>query len=192
MVDWIWGRWEKRIKDEYKDFLLSNKEGLAINWDGKTGRSYLVGAIQELNIGSVKLKILLNIWMYILDKHWSYLFKYSFSSFHLLLEFWLCTYFYSCWYPKCLWFLVIFLLVLFFVCFILNNLIWPIIKFTDFLANSDLHLSPSRGFFILAIILFSFRISIQLVFITFIPYWYSLFVDMSYTYFLKFLDIISY
>ena len=164
-----------------------------------------MGVIQELNIGSVKLEILLNIWMYTLGKLWPGLFKYSFSSFHLLQEFWLCTYFYSWWYLTCLWFLVIFLLLafvfIFCFCFTLDTFIWPIIKVTDFLANSDLHVSPSSGFFILATVLFSFRISIQLVlWLLFLidilylifSYWYSLFVDMSFTYFPNFLDITSY
>lgn len=35
---------------------------------GKLGGALSAGAIQEVNIGSVKLEIPLNIWMYILGK----------------------------------------------------------------------------------------------------------------------------
>lgn len=74
-------------------------------------------------------------------------------------------------------FLVIFLHSFFFSCFRLDNLSWPVFKFTDFFssANANLLLSLYFGFFLLGIIIFSFRITIWSFF-----YKFYLLIDIVY------------
>lgn len=56
-----------RVSKRLFSWTTKRKE-LPLTERGKLGGALSVGAIQEVNIGSVKLEIPLNIWMYILGK----------------------------------------------------------------------------------------------------------------------------
>lgn len=108
----------------------------------------------------------------------SYLFKYSFCSFHSLLCFWNFCYVHVSIPDSVLHvseFLVI-SLYYFFLCFGLDNLSWPIFKFTDSFSSNSNHIRHYT------FQLFNFRISIQF---SLIPIHLQIFsIDTSFSYFL--------